>query len=581
MRLDGRFSEVFKCGEDSGESKRILQIIAAVFSGMVGGIVVADPEGIIKTVNPAFTVITGYSAEEAIGQNPRFLKSDRHGPEFYKTFWDSLLSQGKWEGRIWNRRKSGEVYPEWLSCHAIRNEDGEITDFVALFNDLSTVRFSGAGVALNYPFDRLSGLANRATFYSRFAGEIVRKSRAGRRLALAVLDINRFRNINDTLGHSAGDEVLRQVGARLSAHLGGRDRASRIGGDDFHILLPDVEGIEDISAQADKILSLFDEPISAGGGRFFISASIGISVFPDDGASAETLLKKADMAMHKAKEAGLNSFRFFTDELGRAASVNLMLETELRRGLEEKEFRLAYQPRYCLKTGRVSGMEALIRWHSPDRIIPPLEFIPFAEETGLILPLGEWVINEACRKIARWTEEGAPPPEVAVNLSTRQLHQKGLLDIFKDAVERYSLPPSRLAVEITESGIMADLADSVRVLAGMREFGMKVYVDDFGTGYSSLNYLKRLPINGLKIDKSFVDGVLDDKNDAAITRAVIGLGHALGMTVTAEGVETREQLEFLRQSGCDEIQGYLFSPPLPAGETFPFRNTENLALLWP
>ena len=581
MRLDGRFSEVFRCGDDSGESKRILQIIAAVFSGMVGGIVVADPDGIIKMVNPAFTVITGYSAEEAIGQNPRILKSDRHGPEFYKTFWDSLLSQGKWEGRIWNRRKSGEVYPEWLSCHAIRNEEGEITDFVALFNDLSTVRFSGAGVALNYPFDRLSGLANRATFYSRFAGEIVRKSRAGRRLALAVLDINRFRNINDTLGHSAGDEVLRQVGARLSAHLGGRDRASRIGGDDFHILLPDVEGIEDISAQADKILSLFDEPISAGGGRFFISASIGISVFPDDGASAETLLKKADMAMHKAKEAGLNSFRFFTDELGRAASVNLMLETELRRGLEEKEFRLVYQPRYCLKTGTVSGMEALIRWHSPKRIISPLEFIPFAEETGLILPLGEWVINEACRKIAQWTEEGAPPPEVAVNISTRQLHQKGLLDIFKDAVGRFSLPPSRLAVEITESGIMADLADSVRVLAGMREFGMKVYVDDFGTGYSSLNYLKRLPIDGLKIDKSFVDGVMTDKNDAAITRAVIGLGHALGMTVTAEGVETREQLEFLRQSGCDEIQGYLFSPPLPAGETFPFRNTENLALLWP
>jgi diguanylate cyclase (GGDEF)-like protein/PAS domain S-box-containing protein len=579
LSLHERFDEVFSCGEDSEEADRILQIVAAVFSGMVGGIVVTDPDGTIKMVNPAFTAITGYSADEAIGQNPRILRSDRQGPEFYEAFWNSLLTCGKWEGRIWNRRKSGEVYPEWLSCHAVRNFDGTTTDYVALFNDLSGVRFRGAGVELKYPFDQLTGLADRTTFYTALAGEIVRKSRMGRRLALAVLDINRFRNINDTLGHSAGDEVLRQVGTRLSDHLGGRDRASRIGGDDFHILLPDVDEIKDISAQANKILSLFDEPIVAGGSRFFISASIGVSVFPDDGASSETLLKKADMAMHKAKEEGLNSYRFFTDELGKLTSINLMLETDLRRGLERGEFHLLYQPRYNLRTGRTSGLEALIRWRSPKGLVSPVEFIPFAEETGLILPLGEWVICEACRQLAQWTREGTPPAEVAVNFSARQLHQEGLLDFLKDAAGRYSLPPSMLAAEITESGIMADMADSAKVLYGMRDMGMKVYVDDFGTGYSSLNYLKRLPIDGLKIDKSFVDGVLDDKNDAAITKAVIGLGQALGMTVTAEGVETPEQLDFLRQSGCDEIQGFLFSPPLPAGETLPFRTAENPPLI--
>lgn len=573
-----RFGELFGCGEGTERRRRALQIISTVFSSTVEGIVVTDPTGIIRMVNPAFSSITGYDAEEAVGRNPRILKSDRHPPEFYEDFWKTLVSEGKWEGEIWNRRKSGEVYPEWLCCTAVHDENGAVTDYIAVFNDLSEVHFKDAQIELRSNVDQLTGLASRTVFYSRLEGELERQGRDGRRLALLVLDINRFKNINDSLGHFAGDGVLQQVGARLSRHLGGRDRASRIGGDDFHILVPDARSVEEIASRAEKILSLLNDPVDAAGNSLFLSASLGIAVFPDDGRTAETLLKKADMAMHKAKEFGISNYRFFTDELGEQASSRLLLENSLRMGLERDEFRLVYQPKYDLREDRVSGMEALLRRHAPDRVIPPGEFIPLAEETGLILPLGEWVFREVCRQVSQWTDEGYPPPEVAVNLSARQFHQDGLVSVLKAAMDEFSVAPSRIGIEITESGIMEDLVDSVAILSGIKDLGMTVYVDDFGTGYSSLNYLKRLPIDVLKIDKTFVDGVLADRNDAAITRAVIGLGRSLGMAVVAEGVETREQLDFLRQNGCDGIQGYLLSPPLPPGETLRFRKTGHTPL---
>ncbi len=565
--------DIFACGEEPERTGRSLQILSTIFSEAVEGIVVTDPAGTIRMVNPAFTSITGYSPGEAIGRNPRILKSDRHPPEFYEAFWNTLLMEGKWEGEIWNRRKNGEVYPEWLSCSAVRNGSGTVTDYVAVFNDLSGVRFRDAQIELRSNTDQLTGLASRSVFYSRLEGELDRARREGRRLALVVLDINRFKNINDSLGHFAGDVVLQQIAARLSGHLGGKDRASRIGGDDFHLLLSDIRSAEQIASGAEGIISLLNDPVEAAGNRLFLSASLGIAVFPDDGRTAETLLKKADMAMHKAKELGISNYRFFTDELGKQASSRLLLENALRTGLGRGEFRLVYQPKYDLRNDRISGMEALMRWHAPDRVIPPWEFIPLAEETGLILPMGEWVFREVCRQVSLWTSEGYPPPEVAVNLSARQLHQEGLLSLMEYSMDEFSVSPSMIGIEITESGIMEDLVDSVAILSGIKDLGMTVYLDDFGTGYSSLNYLKRLPIDVLKIDKTFVDGVLSDRNDAAITRAVIGLGRSLGMNVLAEGVETREQLDFLRQNGCDEIQGYLLSRPLPPEETLLFRKT--------
>ena len=326
----------------------------------------------------------------------------------------------------------------------IHDERGR-TDYIAVFNDLSEVHFKDAQIELRSNFDQLTGLASRAVFYSRLEGELERQDRDGRRLALLVLDINRFKNINDSLGHFAGDGVLQQVGTRLSRHLGGRDRASRIGGDDFHILIPEARSVEEIASGAEKVLSLLNEPVEAGENRLFLSASLGIAVFPDDGRTVEILLQKADMAMHKAKELGISNYRFFTGELGEQASSRLMLENALRAGLERGEFRLVYQPKYDLRGDRVSGMEALLRWHAPERVIPPWEFIPLAEETGLILPLGEWVFREVCRQVSQWA-------------STLDKICPGSF-------------PDRLRIIESREGIMEDLVDSVSVLSGIRTWG--------------------------------------------------------------------------------------------------------------
>jgi len=569
------YESILNCeGAPAEKVKRALQIISSVFSHAVEGIVVTDPEGTIKLVNPAFTVITGYEPEEAVGENPRILKSDRQPAEFYRKFWESLKTEGKWEGEIWNRRKNGEVYPEWLSCTAVYDENGNVTDYISVFNDLSEVRFKDAQIEMQSNYDQLTGLSSRSVFYGRVKDELSRLKQTGSRLAILVLDINRFKIINDSLGLPAGDAVLQEVGKRLAGHLGSREKISRIGGDDFHILLSDVKTVEEVASRAEKLIHILDEPVNAGGNRLFLSASLGAAIFPEDGNKAETLLKKADLAMHKAKEYGISSWRFYTEELSDMVSSRLTLENSLRRGLEKKEFSLVYQPKFSLAKRRLEGFEALLRWKTPERLVAPWEFIPVAEEIGLILPLGEWVFLEVCRQIAAWRDEGFLPGEVAVNLSARQLHHSDLLPMILKALDEYSVDASLVGVEITESGLMENIAGSVEILSGLKELGMKVYVDDFGTGYSSLNYLKRLPIDVLKIDKSFIDGVYVDRSDAAITRAIIGLGKALGMEIIAEGVESAEQLDFLLINGCDGVQGYLLSPPVSPTETLPFRKNE-------
>ena len=557
------WEKMFFFCDDPARTRRYFQIIKAVFDNTVEGIVITDANGIIRMVNAAFSSITGYAPEEALGKNPRILKSDRHPPEFYADFWKRLINDGKWEGEIWNRRKNGEVYPEWLVCTAVYDENGNAEHYISVFNDLSEVKFKDAQIELRSNYDYLTGLPNKEMFQSRLTGELAHRQRNSERLALLVFDINRFKNINDTLGHFVGDSVLRKVGSLLSECIGSGGIVSRIGGDDFHILLPDVHTPDEIVGQVKRIFEFLGDPVDVEGHRLFLSASVGISVFPEDGRDVDDLLKRADIAMGKAKESGISSYRFFTEELGRRASLKLTLENALREGLERHEFHLHYQPKYCIRRGDLSGAEALLRWNSPEGPIPPSDFIPLAEETGLILSLGECVFREVCRQIAEWKRRGYSPGEIAVNLSARQFHQKGLLSKLKGILAEYDVSPSMLGIEITESGIMENLMDSIAVLSGMKDLGMTVYVDDFGTGYSSLNYLKRLPIDALKIDKSFIDGVLADPNDAAITRAVVGIARSLGLRVVAEGVETAEQLEFLRRNGCDEIQGYLLSRPLP------------------
>ncbi|NLM72184.1 MAG: EAL domain-containing protein [Synergistaceae bacterium] len=558
-----RWENMFFFCDDPVRTKRYIQIIEAVFDNTVEGIVITDADGTIRMVNSAFSAITGYSPEEAIGKTPRILKSNRNPPEFYQEFWRRLLEEGHWEGEIWNRRKNGEVYPEWMVCTAVYDEDGTPGHFVSVFNDLSEVKFKDAQIELRSNFDFLTGLPNKEVFQSRLEDEIARSADGDRRLALLVFDINRFKNINDTLGHFAGDVLLKQVGDFLSECAGPTAMVSRIGGDDFHILVPDVGGPEDIAARVKKVLGCLREPMEVEGHRLFISASVGISLFPDDGSDVDELTKRADIAMGKAKESGISSYRFFTDELGVSASLKLKIENALREGLERDEFYMNYQPKYCIRRGELSGVEALLRWDAPDGPHPPTDFIPLAEETGLILPLGDTVFRKVFGQIAGWRKEEVFLGEVAVNLSPRQFHQAGLLNRVKALLDEYGVPPSALGIEVTESGIMENLMDSIKVMSELKELGMTIYIDDFGTGYSSLNYLKRLPIDALKIDKSFIDNVLEDVNDSAIVRAVIGIARSLGLRVVAEGVETREQLEFLRQNGCDEIQGYLLSKPLP------------------
>lgn len=554
--------QFFFC-DDPSRTRRYFQIIKAVFDNTVEGIVITDASGIIRMVNAAFTTITGYMPEEAMGRNPRILKSDRHPPEFYENFWLRLVNEGKWEGEIWNRRKNGEVYPEWMVCTAVYDERGNAEHYISVFNDLSEVKFKDAQIELRSNYDYLTGLPNKEMFQSRLFGELSHRNRSGERLALLVFDINRFKNINDTLGHFVGDAVLRKIGGLLSECVGSAGLVSRIGGDDFHILLPDVHTPDEIAVQVKRVFDRLGDPVDVEGHRLFLSASVGISVFPEDGREVDDLLKRADIAMGKAKESGISSYRFFTEDLGRRASLKLTLENALREGLERHEFHLHYQPKYSFSRGTFSGAEALLRWNSPDGPVQPSDFIPLAEETGLILTLGEEVFRMVCRQIAEWRDRWRFPGEIAVNLSARQFHQKGLLSKLKGILGEYDVDPSSIGIEITESGIMENLLDSISVLTGMKDLGMTVFVDDFGTGYSSLNYLKRLPIDVLKIDKSFIDGVLEDGNDAAITRAIIGIARSLGLRVVAEGVETSGQLEFLRHNGCDEIQGYLLSRPLP------------------
>lgn len=549
--------------DDPARTRRYIQIIKAVFDNTVEGIMITDANSVIQMVNAAFTAITGYSSAEVVGSSPRILKSDRHSADFYKDFWMRLVNEGHWEGEIWNRRKTGEVYPEWMVCTAVYGEDGAPEHYISVFNDLSEVRFKDAQLELRSNFDFLTGLPNKDAFRSRLQGEIASKSTENKRLALLVFDINRFKNINDSLGHYVGDVLLKQMGDFLTECAGSAALVSRIGADDFYIMLTDVESPEEVASRVKKIIACLAEPMEIEGYRLFISASIGISVFPDDGADAEELIKRADIAMGKAKESGISSFRFFTEELGVSASLKLSLENALREGMDRNEFFMTYQPKYCVRSSDFSGAEALLRWERPDGVVLPSDFIPLAEETGLILPLGEMVFRKVIRQIARWRESGKFMGEVAVNLSTRQFHQSALLHRIKSLLDEYGVPPSSLGIEITESGIMDNLMDSIKTLSGLKELGMTIYIDDFGTGYSSLNYLKRLPIDALKIDKSFIDNVLEDVNDSAIVKAVIGIARSLSLRVVAEGVETVEQLEFLRQNGCDEIQGYLLSRPLP------------------
>lgn len=544
--------------------EKLLQA-ATVFESTAEGVMITDTEQRITAVNRAFTEITGYSEAEALGQSPRLLASGQHDSAFYAAMWHQLAADGHWQGEIWNRRKNGEPYPEWLTISAVRNRGEQITHFVGVFADISTLKHAQARLDYQAHHDPLTGLPNRILFESRLQAALLDATTDAQRGAVLFIDLDRFKHINDSLGHPVGDLLLKSIATRLKDQLRDIDTVARLGGDEFIILLPGLHTAADAEHIASKVLACFSAPFEADEHEFFTSASIGISLYPEHGSDVATVVKNADAAMYRAKSKGRNRIEFYTRDLTFQANERMALENELRRALERGELSLYYQPKLCLQNRRLIGAEALIRWHHPlFGEISPERFIPLAEENGLILPLGDWVLAEACRQMREWQDRHAPFGPLSVNLAGAQLRQPQLVERIDRLLQDTGVVPCHLQLEITEGFIMSQAEEALAVLHALKALGVQLAIDDFGTGYSSLSYLKRLPLDIIKIDKSFVRGLPDDLEDAAIARAIIALGRSMQLTVIAEGVETHAQEAFLTAEGCEQIQGYVVSRPLPA-----------------
>ncbi|MDO9225084.1 MAG: EAL domain-containing protein [Pseudomonadota bacterium] len=545
-----------------------LRLAAKVFDSTLEGVMVTDAETRILFVNRACTTITGYSESDLVGQSPKVLSSGRHDDPFYREIWRVINEEGGWQGEIWNRTKTGEEYPEWLSISAVHDDAGRVVNYVGVFADISQIKRSEAQLEHLAHHDPLTTLPNRTLFQSRLAHAINVSQRHGSGLGLLFMDLDGFKNINDSLGHPAGDELLQAIARRLSDNLRTVDTLARLGGDEFVVLLEDLESPSEAAVVAHNLLTLLRQPFHLSDGReVFSGASIGISLFPDDAADATHLVRNADAALYQAKSQGRDTYRFYTEALTRVANERLQLESRLRGALERGEFILHYQPQISTRDGSLLGAEALLRWLTPEgELVPPARFIPLAEETGLIRPLGEWVMREACTQFRAWFDAGLPPISLAVNLSSRQIEQRDLVERLQAILEESGFPAHLLELELTESAIMAQGEQAPAVLAAIKQLGVSLAIDDFGTGYSSLAYLKRFAVDKLKIDRGFIRDIPDDVNDVEIAATIIAMGKNLKLKVLAEGVETEAQLAFLQLHDCDAWQGYHFSKPLPAAD---------------
>ncbi|MDX5410814.1 MAG: EAL domain-containing protein [Thauera sp.] len=567
LDLVEEFARITGLAVQKVRAEAALRQSSAVFESTRDGVVITTLEPRIVAVNPAYTEITGYSAEEAIGRNPSLLRSGRHDRAFYQAMWASLRQVGYWQGEVWNRRANGEVYPQWLTLSTVRDEAGEPSHYVGVFTDLTQLKRSEQQLEHLTHYDPLTDLPNRLLVQSRLEHAIDQARRHRGRLGVLFVDLDRFKNVNDSLGHPAGDALIQAVAGRLRAGLRVEDTLARLGGDEFLVVIEDLESADEAASVARKLTELVQQPFRVAGDReVIVSASVGISLYPDDGASATDLIQYADAALYQAKAEGRNSFCFYASELTAAVSERMEMEMGLRRALERGELRIHYQPLVSLKGGRV-GAEALLRWQPPgEALVRPDRFIPLAEETGLIVPIGGWVLREACRQARAWLDAGLDFGGVAVNLSVRQFRARDLVSLVAEVLRETGLPAARLQLEITESALMDEVEQAVDTLHRLHALGVTLAVDDFGTGYSSLAYLKRFPIGTLKVDQSFVRGIAVDESDRAIVVATIAMARGLGFSTTAEGVETEAQLAILRTLGCDAYQGFLFSRPLEAAE---------------
>lgn len=541
--------------------------LSSAIEKVADSIFITDAHGVIEYTNAAFEDVTGYRRGEVLGKTPRILKSDQHNDRFYKQIWEALERGEIYRNVFTNRRKDGALYHEAMTITPLKDENGTITHYISSGKDISENIENQERLHHLAHHDALTGLPNRILFVERLKHALIRAERKKNSVAVMFLDMDRFKFVNDTLGHEAGDRLLQAMAKRLLGCVREGDTVARFGGDEFAGFLNDVMEPPDVAPIVAKFLDALAPPFVIDGQELFITGSIGISLYPGDGVDTQTLMKNADTAMYRAKQHGGNVSEFYHAGMNAHAHTRLNLETSLRRALEREEFVLHYQPQIDLTSGDVLGFEALIRWNRSEfGQMPPEDFIHILEETGLILPVGEWMLHTACAQHRVWCEAGLPPLRMAVNISSRQFHSKDLKETLKRVMQETRMSAEFLELEITESVLMKNSDPDIEALNDLRALGVRFAVDDFGTGYSSLTYLKRFPINILKIDKAFIRDIIADADDAAIVRAITTMAHSLGLKTIAEGVETREQLEFLRAHKCDFVQGYYFSRPLPGDE---------------
>ncbi|CAI8931313.1 diguanylate cyclase [Pseudomonas sp. IT-196MI5] len=568
----GTFEGVLGVGRDISQQRRAekdLRMAATVFEHSTSAILITDPAGYIVQANEAFSRVSGYAVEQVLDQLPNMLTVDEQQESHLRYVLKQLGQHSTWEGEVWLKRRNGEHYPAWVGITAVLDDEGDLASYVCFFSDISERKASEQRIHRLAYYDALTHLPNRSLFQDRLHTALQAAERQNSWVVLMFLDLDRFKPINDSLGHAAGDRMLKEMATRLLGCVDDDDTVARMGGDEFTLLLQPRANREIALNRAihvaEQILASLVKPFVLEGREFFVTASIGIALSPQDGNELSQLMKNADTAMYHAKERGKNNFQFYQADMNASALERLELESDLRHALEQNEFVLYYQPQFSGDGKRLTGAEALLRWRHPRRgLVPPGDFIPVLEELGLVVDVGDWVISEACRQLNAWHQARVRVPKVSVNISARQFSDGQLGTRIATILKETGLPPACLELELTESILMREVSEAMQILAGLKNLGLSIAVDDFGTGYSSLNYLKQFPIDVLKIDRTFVDGLPSGEQDAQIARAIIAMAHSLNLAVIAEGVETHEQLDFLREHGCDEVQGYLFGRPMPA-----------------
>ncbi|NLY80241.1 MAG: EAL domain-containing protein, partial [Lysinibacillus sp.] len=549
------------------DSVVVENLLEKIINNLSEGVVITDRRGKILFVNAFFESLTGYRYEEVVGQNPKILQSGAHNKDYYKNMWECINTYGLWQGEIWNRQKDGEVYPEWLKILAIKNEQDEITHYVGIFSDLSEKK--GVEVELEEKIltDTLTNINNRYSYSVKMNSLLESSSSlldSKIQHAIFFLDLNRFKQVNDTLGHTTGDLLLVEMAQRLKSLISEKDILARHGGDEFIITLTNIQHPREAAQFAEQVIRAIEKPVVINGHEIYMSTSIGISLYPNDGQTTDELIYCADKAMYYAKQKGMNGFSFYFDELNIDTERVLLLDNELRKAIEKKQFTLHYQPKLCLKTNKIIGLEALVRWNNEKLgIVPPDEFIAYAEESGLIIPLSEIIFELVCKGLQKFHQAGHDNISIAINVSSIHFQQYNFLESILDILHRNNTKAENIEIEVTERTLMTNDSDTIEKLTKLKELGFKLSIDDFGTGYSSLSYLVRFPIDYLKIDRSFIQYLTTFDDRKAVVEAIIQMAHGLKMDVIAEGVETAQQIQFLKKMDCDYIQGYYFCRPQP------------------